>query len=152
MAEDISLFISSLELDHPIVLGFSDGGILALLTAINHSDLLAGIIACGANRTPKGLQRKELHEIKRRARREKDPLAILMATEPDITDSELSRISCPSLIVAGERDLILPKETEAIVHAIPGARSRIFENQDHGSYVIHSTLLEKTVREFYMYL
>lgn len=65
MADDFYNFIIQLKIDHPLVIGFSDGGITALLLAISHSDAISGIITCGANTSPKNIKHQILKEIRR---------------------------------------------------------------------------------------
>ena len=141
MAADVVNFIRALEIDHPILCGFSDGGIVALLAAIHHSDLLSGIIVCGANLSPKGLKGSVLREIRKQYKKSGNPLDALMLNEPDIKEWDLSRISVPALVLAGERDMVKPAETKRIASAIPNATLEILPGEDHGSYVIHSAAL-----------
>lgn len=148
MTLDISRFITSLEIDRPILVGFSDGGIMALLLARLHSDMLGGIIVCGANRSPKGLKRSALREIKAHYKKTKSPLDKLMLEEPHITDEDLARIQVPALIMAGQDDLIKESETHAICDAIPHADLVILPGEDHGSYVLHSTELSDFIKNF----
>jgi pimeloyl-ACP methyl ester carboxylesterase len=65
MAEDVAGFIRQLQIASPIVVGFSDGGIVALLLAMKGSTPLTGIITCGANTNPKALTLSARHQIKR---------------------------------------------------------------------------------------
>ncbi len=147
MAKDLELFIASLEIDHPIVLGFSDGAIIAMLYAMGHSDLLSGLILCGANLTPKGLKKKAQREIKKICKNSPSPLTQMMLVEPNINPSELANIHVPTYVCCGENDLIKDKETDNIVASIPGAKKYSFKGEDHGSYVVDSTKLAPIVRE-----
>lgn len=148
MAEDVYGLIRALELDRPLLLGFSDGAILGLLTAIKHPTSLSGLLICGANRTPKGLKWGAAREIRARFHKTGDPLLGLMLKEPDITDEELSEIRIPVLVLAGENDLIKEKETRAIAAQIPGSRLMILPNEDHASYVVHSSFLKDIILHF----
>lgn len=148
MVDDIINFITSLEIDHPILVGFSDGGIISLMTGIKRSDLLGGIISCGANLTPSGIMPHALKEIKKRAKKNKDPFDILMVNEPDIKDYELIKISVPLLVISGEFDMIKRSETDKIVSSVRGSRKLIMRGDDHMSYIIHSDRLAPIIREF----
>lgn len=141
MAADVVNFIRALKIESPILCGFSDGGITALLTAVHHSGLLSGLVVCGANLSPKGLKGKTLREIRRRAKLGGNPLDELMLREPDIRETDLSCIRIPTFILAGEHDIVKPKETKRIASAIPNATLEILPGEDHGSYVIHSARL-----------
>ncbi len=147
MADDLEHFITSLAIDHPIVLGFSDGAIIAILYAIEHSDLLSSLILCGANLSPDGIKKKALREIKKMNKKSPSPLTQMMLIEPNINPSDLSKIKVPTYVCYGENDMIREKETEAIVANIPGAKKFCFKGEDHGSYVENSTKLAPIVRE-----
>lgn len=97
-------FVEALEIHKPILCGFSDGGIVALLAAIRRSRLFSRLIVCGANLSPKGLKGSVLREIRRSWKKNHNPLDELMLTEPDISEWNLARISIPVLVLAGERD------------------------------------------------
>ena len=56
MAADVLAFSKALKLEKPVICGFSDGGIVALLAAIRAPELPGVLIACGANTTPAGLK------------------------------------------------------------------------------------------------
>lgn len=148
MASDLVAFVHSLEIMRPLVVGYSDGAVTALIAAAREPALFSGIISCGANMTPKGLTRKALKEITRAARQTGDPKIVMMTREPDITSAELSRIAVPVLVLAGEHDLIREKETRAIASAIPGSGVMILPGEDHGSYVVHSPKLAGYIRTF----
>lgn len=146
MTRDIAEFISACGIHKPILLGFSDGGIVGLMLAIEYPELLGGLIACGANTKPCGLKAsfRIACEVKHCLTRDK--LLGLMINSPDISLSGLGRISVPTLIVAGSRDLVRPEETEKQVRYIPGAEKFIFEGETHDSYVSGCALLAPLVR------
>ncbi len=148
MADDICNLILALEINHPIVLGFSDGGITALLLAIGHQDLLSGIIICGANTNPKGLTFLSRQKIKNAYKKSKDPLLQMMLQEPDITEAQLETIKIPTLVFAGEKDIVKKTDTEKIASHIPGAKLQILPGETHESYVVGSTRLARRIRNF----
>ena len=138
MAQDVVNFITSLEIEKPIICGYSDGGIIALMVAMEHSELLSSIVVCGANLSPTGLTGKARREIKALYKKDKNPLTAMMLEEPNISPESLTKITVPAIICAGSRDMIKPKETQAIADHIPNAKLHIFEGETHGSYVVHS--------------
>ncbi len=145
MAQDVADFISRLELDQPIVYGFSDGGIIALLLAIWHPDRVGGIIASGVNTRPDGVKPHWLWLFRFINFMKRDPLLQLMLTEPDITDKELLSISCPTLITAGSRDMIRQSHMRHIAETIPSGRYLLLEGESHGSYIVHSEKIAKII-------
>ena len=138
MAQDVAEFIRLLGLEQPIVYGFSDGGILALLLAIRHPDMVGGIIASGVNVRPDGLKRRWLWLMRLQQLFRPSPLTKLMLTEPDVTDDELRTIRCPAVITAGSRDMLRQAHMRHIADTIPRGRYLLLEGETHGGYIVHS--------------
>ena len=141
MAEDVYCFIKELKLNRPVVLGFSDGGIIAIELAIAHPDCMRAIATCGANVTPTGVLPSVYADFKKSieaAQKEGKPVPALtkmMYDEPNISDAQLATISVPALIMAGENDLIDPAHTYHIARSIKGSTMLMLGGEDHGSYV-----------------
>ena len=138
MAQDIIAFMTELDLEDVAFYGFSDGGIVALLVAMNCSRV-TNLVVSGANITTKGTKLWFQLWLKGMSIRKKDPLIELMKNEPSISTAELSAIKVKTLVTAGSRDLIREEETRAIAEAIPQARLMILKGETHGSYIVHST-------------
>ena len=147
MAQDIADFIRLLHLDRPIVYGFSDGGIIALLLAIRHPEQVGGIIGSGVNVRPDGLKRRWLWQFRLMNCFKPDPLLRLMLTEPDISDEALRTIRCPAIITAGSRDMLRQRHMRHIADTIPGGRYLLLEGEDHGSYIVHSERIAQIILE-----
>ena len=138
MAQDMIAFMTELDLEDVAFYGFSDGGIVALLVAMNCSRV-TNLVVSGANITTKGTKLWFRLWLKGMSSRKKDPLIELMKNEPSISTAELSAIKVKTLVTAGSRDLIREEETRAIAEAIPQARLMILKGETHGSYIVHST-------------
>ena len=138
MAQDIIAFIRELGLDKPVLYGFSDGGITALLVGFLAPELPSFLVGSGVNLSPYGLTREFLHESKLEWRKTKSPLIKLILTEPHIFRGALSKIRVPVYLTAGEHDLVRLSHTLRIACSIPQCGLRIFEGEDHASYIVHS--------------
>lgn len=141
MAEDIACFIQELNLEQPVLYGFSDGGIIGLLVASKFPTLLQRLVVSGANLNPQGLTLKFriLFRLKYLFNHSKEMR--LMMEQPNISLEELEKITIPTLVLAGEKDLISEKHTKLIAHSIQNSSYEILKKENHGSYVIHSTKL-----------
>ena len=148
MADDVANFIRYYNIEKPSVVGFSDGGIIALICAVKNPDLIGELMICGANTNPDGLTWATKREIKRDYKRTKSELIGMMLREPNITDEQLRSIHIPTIVIAGEKDIVKPKHTQHIVDVIPNSTLRIMEGENHGSYVIHSDKLEDLIRDY----
>ncbi len=149
MAEDCARLVEAFGLVRPFVLGFSDGGIVGLLLAMRYPDLLGGLIACGANTSPRALKKPYLRLFRLIYFLTRSPLFRLMLTEPDISAAELAKIKIPVLVAAGRRDLVEEADTRLIAGAIPGAKLMIFEGESHSSYIVGSAFMAERARAFF---
>lgn len=148
MADDMAAFIDGLSLDHPIYYGFSDGGIIGLLLASKYPDKLSKLMISGANLKPKDVSGKEYRALKKRHKKNPSILTRLMLEEPNIEPEELHTITVPTLVLAGEKDLVKKKVTKQIAEHIEHATLVIVPNEDHGSYITHSEKLYPILHEF----
>lgn len=148
MAEDVAEFIDALSLERPAFYGFSDGGIIGLLLASKYPDKLSCLMISGANLKPKDLKGRFLRKMKRHYRKSKNPLFLLMLTEPDIETEQLRFICVPTLVLAGQKDIVKKSATKRIAKYIPHSTLHILEGENHGSYVEHSPKLFPLLRDF----
>ncbi len=147
MAEDLIQFLKKLNLRDAAVVGFSDGGIIALMAAAR-TNRITSLVACGANTRPEGLRGLVLTGMKIHHFFSQSRLMCLMIREPDIGDEELKKIHADTLIVAGQHDLIRKSETDHIASKIKGAKNVILPGESHGSYIVHSEKLAKIILDY----
>ena len=146
MADDMIAFMDQLDLRDVIFYGFSDGGFIGLLAAMR-CDRIGMLITSGANLTPAGVMAPFRLIAKAAYAVTKDPKMKLMLDEPDISTDELAQIKVPTVVMAGEKDLVLGKETAKIAMAIPGAKLRIIPGEGHGSYIVHKSRIADIIME-----
>lgn len=133
-ADDLAAFLDERGIAQADLLGFSDGGNIALLFALRWPARVRRLILCGANLYPAGVKPTVLAAIwlvyagaalaaplLPPARRTRD-LFRLMAREPHIDPAALRRLTMPVLVVAGTRDLIRARHTRLIADSLPSAR------------------------------
>lgn len=142
-AADIYMFIHKLNIEKPVFYGFSDGGIVGIMLACQHPDLLSKLIISGANLNPGGLTGIARLWMKAKYRLTKSERIKLMLTEPNISPEDLSQITVPTFITTGQFDLIRPAHTRLISRNIKGSQLHIFKHHIHGSYVVHSKEIAK---------
>lgn len=148
MAQDYMEFIKALGIEKPAFYGFSDGGILGLMIAMREPDLLSCIVCSGPNLWPTAVKKSALLFLRIACAFKKKPLFEMMLLEPNIKPEELSAITCPALITAGSKDLILQDHIRLIADSIPGAELKLFPGETHESYVIHKDLLAPVIEDF----
>lgn len=148
LCSDVHAFIQALNLKRPIVLGFSDGGIVGLLLASRYPDLLGALISCGANTSPAGLKGRWLLVYRLQYLLNRDPKLKMMFTEPQIQAQDLARVKIPTLVVAGSKDIVTEKDTLFIKNNIRRSELTILNGETHGSYVTHNEMLYPIIIDF----
>lgn len=136
---DLYDFMTGLEISNAIILGFSDGANIAMKFAIKHSNMVKALILNGGNLNPKGVKRTTQipiemgYRIASRfaskspdAKRNAEMLG-LMVNEPNISPAELSKITAPTLVICGKRDMIKESHTKEIAANIPSAKLSIIK-------------------------
>jgi len=163
MADDYAALLSILKIDSAYVIGWSDGGINALLLAIRHPGKVRKLAATGANLqpdssavvqevidmvTPVYTQLKNANP-KTDQQKKNWKLIRLLAEEPHIPLSDLHKIQCPSLIIGGDHDVIKEEHTMQIYKNIPKAYLWILPNSGHSTPVVYKDDFNKVVGEFF---
>lgn len=140
------------------VLGFSDGAILGLLLARDWGAHVLSLTALGANLTPEGLPDEDRRFMVEAAAANRAwaeggragvllgdgtaapspaeagrvaELLQLMVDQPQIDAASLAGITCPTTVMVGELDTILPEETHRIAASVPDARLVVVSGADH---------------------
>lgn len=149
MAEDVFAFITKMKIIKPILVGFSDGGIIGLTMASRHQDVLSRLFVAGANTNPKTLKGFGISRIRRKNEKNPDPKVTMMLTEPNITADDLSKIDVPTIVMAGSRDCVDPADTDFIASSIPNAKKVIMKGENHSSYVENGGLLAQVILSEY---
>lgn len=155
MMEDTAALLAKLKLKHLDVVGFSDGGILALMLSIRHPELVRRVVVSGVNIAPEGLNPGDLEELRAnqipRPKTIDEKLAKLWLTSP--TDAELNlkllaQIVQPALVISGDRDAITLEHTLTIFHALPNAELCILPGTDHATFSGRSDWLNPIINAF----
>lgn len=141
-AQDLLEFMDGRQIDRAHLLGFSDGGNIAMVFAIRHPERVNRLILNGANLNAGGVKPTvqipiEIgYRIARRfaeksggAKRNAELLG-LMVNDPNVPERELSKITAKTLVIAGTKDMIKEEHTRLIARGIPGAELAFLQG-DH---------------------
>jgi pimeloyl-ACP methyl ester carboxylesterase len=148
MALDYKMLVEKLKLDSVYIVGWSDGGIISLLMAIDMGDKVKRIAAMGANLRPDSTavhgwgvrwvkKGKNSIEAQMKTGDTSRPygyylrLYDLLGKQPNIKTDDLHRIKAFSLIMCGDRDVIKEEHTAEIFHHIPKAQLCVFPGATH---------------------
>lgn len=135
MAKDIAEFCAAMGIEKPVVMGHSDGAIIALALAADYPELPGAIIACGVNSDPSAFWPYFPAGVRINNAAHKDKLNDMMLNEPHFTAEYLGKIKCPAYIVSGEFDIMRPSDTVFIHESVPGSDMAMIKGADHSSYI-----------------
>lgn len=141
-SRDLYDFMEDLEISRAIILGFSDGANIAMKFAMKYPGRVKALILNGGNLNPGGVKTTTQlpieigYKIARRfaskspdAKKNAEMLG-LMVNEPNIERNELSKITAPTLVICGTKDMVRESHTKEIANNIPNAKLSIIKG-DH---------------------
>lgn len=158
-AEDLLGFMDAHEIERAHLLGFSDGGNIALIFALRHPERVGRLILNGANLNPAGAKRSvqipielgyrfaSLFARKSESARRKAELLGLMVNDPNIDPADLAKIRSKTLVIAGTMDMIKSEHTRQIAAGIPDAQL-VFLEGDHFIAGKHPEAFNRAVLAF----
>ena len=138
-ADDLLGFMDARGIEKAHILGFSDGGNIAMIFAMKYPERVNRLILNGANLDTKGIKRsvqcpieigyrfaKLFSSKSEEARLHAETLG-LMVNDPNIRQEELSNIKAKTLVIAGTKDMVKDAHTRLIASHIPDSQLVILE-------------------------
>ena len=158
-AEDLREFMDEKKIEKAILLGFSDGGNIALIFALRYPQRVSRLILNGANLYGAGVRPSVQipiilgYHIARlfaghspKARRNAEMLR-LMVKDPDIKPEELKAVAIKTLVIVGTKDMIKAQHTALIKENLPNASLRVLSG-DHFIAAKNPKKFNQAVEEF----
>ena len=144
-ADDMSALLTALHIPAANVVGWSDGGNTGLSLALHHPGQVKKLVTMGANLWADTLAvtaatLKEVRQGKRlttllypfnKQFRQMRPLMVLLLDYPRMKATDLAGIVAPTLVLAGEHDLIQDAHTRLIAASIPHGQVQILPGLTH---------------------
>ena len=158
-AQDLHQFMDDMNIEKANILGFSDGGNIALIFAIKYPQRVSRLILNGANLDAKGVKPTvqipitigyklaSLFAKRDPKAKKKAELLGLMIHDPNIKEDELRKIQIKTLVIAGTKDLIKKTHTVKIYENLPRAEIDLVEG-DHFVARDNPLAFNKKVEEF----
>ncbi|GAB2451761.1 pimeloyl-ACP methyl ester carboxylesterase [Conyzicola lurida] len=170
---DTIAYLDEVGLADAHIVGFSDGAIIGLLVALQHPRRIRSLVSISGNLDPAGFvassgeaEKNEGADVAAdpdRARQWYDELSPdgpehadvvmekltrLWTTEPAIAPADLARVESPTLIMAGDHDVIRLDHSALMAESIPGAQLCIVPGAGHGLLDERPGFVTFAVREF----
>ncbi|MCT4357856.1 alpha/beta hydrolase [Streptomyces sp. Je 1-79] len=155
MADDTVAFLEKVVGSPAHLVGWSDGGIVALLVALERPDLVRKVVAIGTNFRPSpecfvepamldamtpgspDLEFfREMYEPVTPDGVDHWPVVAakvidMWRTQPALTPQDLGRIAAPTLVMVGDDDMMTLEHTAALYGAIPGSQLAVVPGASH---------------------
>jgi pimeloyl-ACP methyl ester carboxylesterase len=159
MGADVAEFVTAKGLKEVSIVGYSDGGIVALEAAAILGAVVKNAVVVGANLRFDGI--KKFYGIGIKAEyaffsllsflkkyKQLKKCYYIMLNQPEITDEKLKKITAKTLVVAGERDIIKEEHTEEIAEKLPNSGLLIVEEADHFFFSKRNEQINGIIRNF----
>jgi pimeloyl-ACP methyl ester carboxylesterase len=148
------------------LVGWSDGGIIALLVALRRPDLVRKLVVIGANFHYDGMVPVEmdpespLTQQLGKAYIERSPDGAghldtvfqksfaMFAAEPTLTIADIAQITRPVLVVSGDDDLVALPHTVALYEALPEGQLAVVPGTSHALPLEQPDLLNGLILKF----
>ncbi|MBQ2817636.1 MAG: alpha/beta hydrolase [Clostridia bacterium] len=133
-AFDLLGFMDKHQIKSAHLLGFSDGGNIAMVFALQNPNRVNRLILNGANLNPNGVKRTtqlpieigykiaKIFSGKYESAKTNSEMLGLMVNDPNIAPDELAGIKARTLVIAGTRNMIKAEHTKLIAASIPNAK------------------------------
>lgn len=162
MTDDLNALLDTLHLNACNVIGWSDGGINGLLLAIHHPEKVKKLAITGANLWPDTTAidpfvynwAMNLNKLSNKndttpQLKNQRKLNYLLAYEPHITIEQLHTIKCPTLVMSGDHDVILPRHSLLIAESIAQSYLWILPNSGHSTPINYKNQFNEVVNDFF---
>lgn len=145
-AKDLLDFMNEHGVFRAHILGFSDGGITALLFALEHPERVSKLVLNGVNLDVGGViepirerivakaQKLEATKNESEEAMRQYELFNLMATQPAIDPARLAKLDVPTLVIVGTNDMISADHTELIYKSLPKAQLVLIQGDHFVAY------------------
>lgn len=148
------------------LVGYSDGANIALMVAIARPDLVKSVVSIAANFNPAGLvelpvfdpanisaeDRAEYAEMSPDAPETLDlkiaKVHEIWKVEPNIEISEIAKINCPVLVMAGDDDVVKHSHSVELYEALPLGQLSIVPGTSHGLVKEKPEVVTEIIRSF----
>lgn len=168
-AEDTLQVLDRLHIERADIIGWSDGGIVALILGLETPQRVGKIIAISANFDPSGVI-QESDRVQGRSvfsdnkivawvrgwwsgAGDKHPtleaeIKELWRTAPQLDHTDLKAITAPTLVIVGENDIIHLPHSSELAQQLANGRLEFVSGAGHAAPVTHARQINQLISEF----
>ncbi len=162
-AEDLLCLLDELKIEKAHFFGYSDGGNLAIVFAVNYPDRVLSLVPVGANISPWGtkinsqipiitkyikycIEAKITGDEKIALKRD---IQKMMVTQPKLKFKDLGKITAPTLNIYADDDMMYPWHSQRITRSIPNAEELRVPDSGHSDILEFKDELFTRLFNFY---
>lgn len=149
MSQDLDAFLEFNDIRDACILGYSDGGVVSLLSSMKPNSRMKSQILLGINLSPQAFSPGILDGLKSEYKQTRDPLTLMMIHEPQIQPQHCLKVTIPTALFYGEDEPFTPESIQLVHQSIPQSTLTIVEGHTHGSYIQDSHYLEPFIKEWF---
>ncbi|MFT3935686.1 MAG: alpha/beta hydrolase [Chitinophagaceae bacterium] len=171
LADYVSKLIDILKLDSAYVMGWSDGGIAALILATKRPDKIKKVLASGANYTKAGLTSNDTMQLippgyqpppedqkwidgyfvanKKEWKKIINDRKVMWDQQYYFPKELFSKMNIPVMIVSGDRDIIKLEHSIEMYRLIKGAQLCVLPKTSHDVFSENPTLINEIAIKFF---
>jgi len=147
------------------LVGWSDGGIVALLVAIRRPELVRSLVLIGTNYhfngmmpmnpgdggMPEGLRARYVERSPDGA--EHFPVVLqksfaMFTSEPTLTTEDVQRVAARTLVIVGDDDLMTLEHTASLYESLPAGQLAVVPGSSHAVVVEKPEFVGRLIRDF----
>lgn len=164
-AEDLGKVLDKLAIHQTDIIGWSDGGITALVFGHQTPERVRRMIAISANISPQGFTKKARRQIREKlgaasfwvqskwtgSERYFDKLNKIVRhiwLSPVLDKTHLNQINSPTLIVVGEYDMITVEHSAEMAELISQGQLIVIKGGGHSTPVTHALQINQYIADF----
>jgi pimeloyl-ACP methyl ester carboxylesterase len=159
MGVDVAEFIAAKGLKDVSIVGYSDGGIVAIETAAILGGVVKNMVVVGANLRFDGMKKRDAIGVKAayalfslfsflKKYKQLKKCFYIVLNQPEITEEKLKKVTAKTLVVAGEHDLIKEEHTKEIAEKLPDSELLIVKDADHFFFSKQNDRINGIIKDF----
>jgi pimeloyl-ACP methyl ester carboxylesterase len=148
------------------LVGWSDGGIVAMLVALRRPDLVDRLVLIGTNFHFDGIHAPDpgddspVGDVMLEAYAERSPdgadhfpvvaekFTAMITTEPTLAAGDVAQLELPTLVLVGDDDMVRLDHTVALYEALPAGRLCVIPGASHAVVIEHPQLVAAIITDF----
>lgn len=164
-AEDLVIVLDELKVQSSDILGWSDGGITALIMGRYFPDRVKHIIAISANISPNGLTKKAQGQAQEKVNafifwlqskwtgsgkyfNQLNQFIRQIWTSPILKKTDLSLIKSPTLFIVGDKDVVTIEHSEEMADIVKKSQLIVVKNGGHSTPITHASQINQYIVNF----